>query len=132
MILKKHGFLRLLAIGCIFIYCGCSKKNDEPHHEIGIGSLTVTPLDMALVSSLVPLGSLNPPGHTFPTDHMYLYYKTIGLATDILSMYLNSPPASRMLPKVLQEAAVTIIPPEDYKWNYAGKRCHSMFRQGKS
>jgi hypothetical protein len=35
--------------------------------------LTVTPRALDAVGGLVPLGSLNPPGHTFPTDHVYFY-----------------------------------------------------------
>ena len=31
------------------------------------------PVDLARVREVVPLGNLNPPGHTFPTDHVYFY-----------------------------------------------------------
>jgi hypothetical protein len=34
---------------------------------------TAFPVDMARIKSIAPLGNLNPPGHTFPTDHMYFY-----------------------------------------------------------
>jgi hypothetical protein len=34
------------------------------------------PVDMSKISSITPLGNLNPPGHTFPTDHMYFYTNT--------------------------------------------------------
>ena len=33
----------------------------------------VSPLDIDDVSSIVALGNLNPPGHVFPTDHIYFY-----------------------------------------------------------
>ena len=33
--------------------------------------LTHAPMDIGTVTYISPLGSLNPPGHTFPTTHMY-------------------------------------------------------------
>lgn len=32
-----------------------------------------SPLDEAEIRFIVPLGNLNPPGHTFPSDHIYFY-----------------------------------------------------------
>ena len=32
---------------------------------------TTYPVDFERIRSITPLGNLNPPGHTFPTDHMY-------------------------------------------------------------
>lgn len=34
---------------------------------------TAYPVEMAKIKSIAPLGNLNPPGHTFPTDHVYFY-----------------------------------------------------------
>src|SRR5690242_9125489 len=34
---------------------------------------TALPTDLSGVSGIVPLGNLNPTGHTLPTDHIYLY-----------------------------------------------------------
>jgi DNA-binding beta-propeller fold protein YncE len=34
---------------------------------------TVSPANIESISSIVLLGNLNPPGHVFPTDHIYLY-----------------------------------------------------------
>ena len=34
---------------------------------------TVLPVKLADFYGWVPLGNMNPPGHTFPTDHQYLY-----------------------------------------------------------
>jgi hypothetical protein len=31
------------------------------------------PIDMDRLEYIVPLGNLNPPGHTYPTDHMYFF-----------------------------------------------------------
>ncbi|MBI4238631.1 MAG: hypothetical protein HY696_09495 [Deltaproteobacteria bacterium] len=37
---------------------------------------TVAPLAADAYTAIVPLGNLNPTGHTFPTNHLYLYLKT--------------------------------------------------------
>ncbi|MGB2982825.1 MAG: hypothetical protein WBC63_03055, partial [Candidatus Bipolaricaulia bacterium] len=34
---------------------------------------TASPIDLWNISFIRPLGGLNPPGHVFPTDHIYLY-----------------------------------------------------------
>lgn len=38
-----------------------------------VAQFTVSPLDLAKVAILTPLGNLNPPGHVLPTDHVYFY-----------------------------------------------------------
>jgi hypothetical protein len=40
----------------------------------GAGVLSVSPLDTGTLVAATPLGNLNPPGHTTPTDHVYLYF----------------------------------------------------------
>jgi hypothetical protein len=40
----------------------------------GTAILTVSPIALTSITGWVPLGNLNPPAHTFPTDHQYLYY----------------------------------------------------------
>ncbi len=39
-------------------------------------TFTVSPIDIENIVSIIPLGNLNPSGHTFPTDHMYYNIKT--------------------------------------------------------
>jgi hypothetical protein len=39
--------------------------------------LTVSPIPPAALATIAPLGALNPPSHTFPTDHIY-FYKQVG------------------------------------------------------
>ena len=46
--------------------------------------LSVTPLQLSDIREIAPLGNLNPPGHTFPTDHIYLY-PVIGPAVPVSS-----------------------------------------------
>ncbi len=34
---------------------------------------TVSPIEVSKIAEIITLGNLNPPGHTFPTDHIYFY-----------------------------------------------------------
>jgi len=36
---------------------------------------TASPIDVSDIHSIVALGNLNPPGHVFPTDHIYFYIR---------------------------------------------------------
>src|SRR5258706_7496571 len=40
----------------------------------GPGVLSVSPLDTTTVFAASPLGKLAPPGHTLPTDHVYITF----------------------------------------------------------
>jgi hypothetical protein len=58
---------------------GCANQRTG---KIGSASFTVAPLDVTTdVTAIIPLGNLNPPGHTFPTDHMYFYYTGVAITT---------------------------------------------------
>jgi len=37
--------------------------------------LTKSPIDLSVLDTISPLGSINPPEHTIPTDHMYFMYR---------------------------------------------------------
>jgi len=37
-------------------------------------TFSAAPMDPAAIQFIVPLGNLNPPGHTLPTDHIYFYH----------------------------------------------------------
>jgi hypothetical protein len=51
--------------------------------------LRASPIDPSLVDFILPLGNLNPPSHTFPTDHIYFY---VGyLRPDIRSVPVFAP-----------------------------------------
>ena len=40
----------------------------------GPGVLSVTPLDTTTIFAITPLGQVAPPGHTLPTDHIYISF----------------------------------------------------------
>ena len=76
----KKPIASLLA-GFLLLLFACSKSSSDsntndssnPIYDLVKGAFTVPPFDTADVTGLVPLGNLNPPGHTFPSDHMYFY-----------------------------------------------------------
>lgn len=67
--------LIFIAILLFLLYLCCTRDTEEePLPECSSGALfSVLPLNDDQYTGLLPLGSLNPPGHTFPTDHHYFY-----------------------------------------------------------
>jgi len=67
----------LSAVAGVLLACGGSPgENDIPEGLAACGPgafLTVAPADPALVESIAPLGVVEPSGHVFPSDHVYLY-----------------------------------------------------------
>jgi hypothetical protein len=58
------------------IGCGSDLTTHELSGLPACGSatlLTTSPMADADIREIAPLGNLNPPGHTFPTDHIYFY-----------------------------------------------------------
>jgi hypothetical protein len=87
---RSFAFFLLLVLSCSKKDSGANSSNSgndssNPAYDLVKGSLTVPPFDTSDVTGLVPLGNLNPPGHTFPTDHMYFYCFTTKASLDIKS-----------------------------------------------
>lgn len=53
--------------------------------------LTTSPVAFADIDTIAPLGNLNPPGHTFPTDHVYFYLRTVAGAPAPVVTTLRAP-----------------------------------------
>ncbi|TAK16627.1 MAG: hypothetical protein EPO35_04920 [Acidobacteria bacterium] len=53
-----------------------TSSNTSPGSGFPAGtlSLTVSPIDQSKIRWITPLGNLNPPSHTLPTDHIYFYF----------------------------------------------------------
>ncbi len=53
------------------------EEEAEYFPELGSGPInfTVFPVNIDEIEEIWPLGHLNPPGHTFPTDHAYIIFK---------------------------------------------------------
>ena len=47
---------------------------------------SVAPVDLSLLRELSPRGNLGPPGHTFPTDHMYLHLEGENSETHLIDL----------------------------------------------
>ncbi|MCP6719823.1 MAG: hypothetical protein KJI72_00655 [Patescibacteria group bacterium] len=47
---------------------------------------TVSPVDLDEIDDISPLGGLHPPGHTFPTEHIYIAVNEQGLTTEIIPL----------------------------------------------
>ena len=67
------------AVGlCVFLSaCGGSKGPTSPSGSslpAGPLSFTFSPIDLALIQFIVPLGNMGPYAHTLPTDHIYFYH----------------------------------------------------------
>ena len=73
----KQRRLPILAgtILTLSVLLGACTKSPESRLPAGRAEpvFTVSPMDIESIFRIVLLGNLNPPGHVFPTDHMYFY-----------------------------------------------------------
>ena len=69
----------LVWIWFLCLYVGCNGGGGGTSSNLSLcGSaelFTAFPMALADLRGLVPLGNLNPSGHTFPTDHIYFYIR---------------------------------------------------------
>jgi hypothetical protein len=69
--------IAVVGSGAVALVAACSGSTGPSANELaacGAGTLlSVSPVASSDIRELAPLGNLNPPGHTFPTDHMYFY-----------------------------------------------------------
>jgi hypothetical protein len=91
----KKSFLVFLIFGLfLFIYSGCKKDNDEKITDrnfdaaLPAGQLVFSrfPVDTTSYVFILPLGNLNPPDHTYPSDHIYF----VGLSQEMV-LYAPAP-----------------------------------------
>lgn len=57
--------------------CGSRQTPTSPSDNPSLPAtfaFTRSPIDVAAIEYVTPLGNLNPPGHTLPTDHIYFYH----------------------------------------------------------
>lgn len=80
-------------LGLLVLVISCTKKtgddrvmgNQNNGVDLTRNAFTVIPFDTTDITALVPLGNLNPPAHTFPSDHMYFYCFTSQASLNIKS-----------------------------------------------
>lgn len=113
MIQIKRGFLPVLSV--FFAACGPGILGPCPDTPI----LTALPFDAADMGSVAPLGQLNPPSHTLPTEHMYFNYTTPG--SKKVSIYA---PGDIVITQVARAAYQNRTYQYDYTIDFG--LCHSM------
>ncbi len=62
----------LFSVLIAFCLIGC-EKDKTPTGPRGPVTFEVPPVDYSSIRQATPLGNINPPDHTFPTDHIYFY-----------------------------------------------------------
>ena len=64
------------SIGLLALLAGCKPNPAGPGNTPPPASLSFTfaPMDVGSVTQIVPLGNMNPPGHTLPTNHIYFMH----------------------------------------------------------
>lgn len=73
----------LFLTACILTFHACKKSaTDSDTNGYITGPITFerSPVAYDRIARTTPLGNLNPPGHTFPTDHIYFYLRNLGLS----------------------------------------------------
>jgi len=78
---RSRRFALEAATGLCALACGTSPTSpgtSTPPAPTPPGAalvFSVSPIPTAAIEFITPLGNLNPPDHTFPTDHIYFYYR---------------------------------------------------------
>jgi hypothetical protein len=81
--MRRLGQAALATLG-VLAGCGGSSGTSnpaaptQPAQEPALAQTLVfsqSPIDVAAIEFVVPLGNLNPPDHTLPTDHVYFYHR---------------------------------------------------------
>ena len=70
----RPGPTSALAVALFAITAACGSSPTSPGSLASALSFSVSPIDAPVIESVTPLGNLNPPDHTFPTDHIYFYH----------------------------------------------------------
>lgn len=66
-------------VGTVAIFA-CHQSPTAPSLPATL-SFAQPPIPLSAITFITPLGNLNPPGHTLPTNHIYFYHPAIG--TDV-------------------------------------------------
>lgn len=79
---------------------------------------TAAPIDPANIMGWVPLGALNPPGHTFPTDHQYIYLTNFSSGGAPVPLYAPGNATVTQARLVHYNASSGANPPDDYALDF--------------
>lgn len=103
----------LLALAEHSAACGSNSTTTSPTSSSiqapadGVAQFTVIPVDLLPPGGLTALGSLNPPGHVLPTDHVYFYPSSLAGPSFTLGTPVRNvrAPATGVLQFVLQQGS---------------------------
>jgi hypothetical protein len=84
----------------------------------GTAIFTALPIAPSQISGWVPLGNLNPPAHTFPTDHQYIYLTGFSAGT-VQPVPLYAPGDVTILSAKVTRYVPPGLVPEDYAVTFA-------------
>jgi len=59
---------------------GSSSNATGPGVALGSAVFSQSPIDIGVISTIVPIGNLNPPDHTLPTNHAYFFHPSVANA----------------------------------------------------
>src|SRR5438874_1141304 len=62
---------------------GSSSNSSGAGVTPGSAVFSQSPIDVAAVSTITPIGNLNPPDHTLPTNHAYFFHPSAAGAMDL-------------------------------------------------
>ncbi|MBI2091453.1 MAG: hypothetical protein HYY43_05430 [Deltaproteobacteria bacterium] len=120
----------------LFLLAGCSggsgRVSTSELASCGSGELfTALPMALADFRGLVPLGTLNPSGHTLPTDHLYFYIRLTDPAnssSDPASVNVYAPGNIRITEVSVSEHLSANPPYSDYTITfYPCEELHAYF-----
>ena len=72
----------------------CGSESIAPSSSAGSPMLTAptgplvfraSPIEQSTIRWITPLGNLNPPDHTLPTDHIYFYFAATNLSEQLVA-----------------------------------------------
>jgi hypothetical protein len=75
-----------IAVVTLFLFSLACKPKRKDDFTLVPGIFTHAPMNPADYKGLVPLGNLNPPGHTYPTDHLYFYLTDVTQSYPVFAM----------------------------------------------
>jgi hypothetical protein len=69
------GFVAAISIACGKSSSSSTSPSPTPGGSSATFAFRASPIAPAAIEFIAPLGNLNPPDHTLPTDHIYLYHR---------------------------------------------------------
>ncbi len=111
----------------LLVMAGCGGAAVPVAPSTPAAVLTFSPLAEASIEEIIPLGNLNPPGHTFPSDHIYFAKKPQGVPLDVFA------PSAGTVAWILSresECKLMVRVNDRLNWYLDHIRCDPAIKQG--